>query len=41
MNSLNISLGDDTVIAALGEGEVKLTCCNGFDKVVLVLNKVL
>ena len=38
---LNISLGDDTVILALGESKVKLTCCNGFDKVVLVLYKVL
>ena len=38
---VNISLGDDTVISALGEGKAKLTCCNGSDKVVLVLNKVL
>ena len=37
---MNISLGDDMVISALGEGKVKLTCCNGFDKV-LVLHEVL
>ena len=38
---MNISLGDDMLISALGEGKVKLTCCNGSNKVVLVLHKVL
>ena len=38
---MNISLGDELILPCLGEDEVKLTCCNGSDKVVLVLHKVL
>eukprot|EP00795_Rhopilema_esculentum_P007491 gene7491-13268_t len=38
---MEIHLGDDTVIFAYGEGKVKLTCCDGENSAVLVLQNTL